>query len=91
MERIISKRLILHCERNNLIQQQQESFQAKHSTTRFRYQLHLEMESIKRLKEPTASLNFDLEKVIGSVWIDSFYNRFIHLGVSGKMLHIIDI
>ena len=40
MERIISKRLTLHCRRKNLIQQQQEGFRAKHSTTRSLYRLH---------------------------------------------------
>ena len=54
MEMIVSKRLTLHRKRNFLIQQKQEHFRPKHSTTRSIYQLHLKMESIKRLKEPSA-------------------------------------
>ena len=91
MERIITKRLTLHCKRNNLLQQQQEGFRAKHSTTRSLYRLHLDMEFIKRLKKPSALINVDLEKAFYSVWIDGLYNRLIHFGVSGKMLNIINI
>ena len=49
------------------------------------------MESIKSLKKPSALLNVDLEKAFDSVWIDGLYNRLIHLGKSGEMLHIINI
>ena len=91
MERIISKQLTLHCKRNNLLQQQQEGFRAMHSTTRSLYRLPLEMESIKRLKKPSALLNVDLEKAFDSVWIGGLYNRLIHFGVSGKMLNVINI
>ena len=80
-----------NCKRNNLIQQQQEVLRAKHSTTRSLYRLHLEMEPIKRMKEPSAVLNVDLKKAFDSVWIDGLYNRLIHLVVSGRMLHIINI
>ena len=90
MESFISKRLTLHCKRNNLIPQQQ-GFRAKHSTTRSLYRFHLEMESIKRLKEPSALLNVEVVEAFDSVWIDGLYNRLTHLGVSGKMLHIINI
>ena len=69
-EMIKTKRLTLHCKRNNLLQQQQESFRAKHRTIRSLYRLQLEMESIKRLKKPSALLNVDLEKAFDSVWID---------------------
>ena len=91
MERIITKRLTLHCKRNILLQQQQEGFRDNHSTTRSLYQLHLEMESLKRLKKPSALLNVDLEKAFDSVWIDVLYNRLIHFRVSGKTLNIINI
>ena len=77
MERIISKRLTLHCKRNNLLQQQQEGFRAKHSTSRSLYRLHFE---IKRLKKPSALLNVDLEKTFDSEWIAGLYNRLFILG-----------
>ena len=91
MESIITKQLTIHCKRNNLLQQQQEGFRAKRSTTRSFYRLHLEMESIKRLKKPSVLLNVDLEKAFDSVFVDGLYNRLIHFGVSGKMLNIINI
>ena len=49
------------------------------------------MESIKRLKKPSALLNVDLEKAFDSAWIDGICIWVIQLGVSGKMLHITDI
>ena len=91
MERIITKRLTLHCKRKNLLQQQQEGFRAKHSSTRSLYRLHLEMESFKPLKKPSVLQNVDLEEEFDSVWIDGLYNRLILFGVSGKMLNIINI
>ena len=69
-QRTIDKRLRAYFADSSLIDEEQEGFQPKHSTTRSLYRMHRLLEDVKKSKLPSALFNIDLEKGFDSIWID---------------------
>ena len=88
-QRMIDKRLRAYFADSSLIDEEQEGFQPKHSTTRSLYRMHRLLEDAKKSKLPSALFNIDLEKAFDSIWIDGLLFKLRKSGVCGKMYDIL--
>ena len=88
-ERMINRRLRTFFTSCKIIEEEQEGFREKRSTVRSLYRMQLELEDIQRDKKPAVLLNIDLEKAFDSVWIDGVLYKLQNIGITGKLLSII--
>ena len=82
---MIDKSLRAYFAESSLIDEEQEGFQTKHSTTRSLYRMHRLLEDVKKSKLRSALFNIDLEKAFDSNWIDGLLFKLRKSGVCGKM------
>ena len=88
-QRMIEKRLRAYFADSSLIDEEQEGFQPKHSTTSSLYRMHRLFEDVKKYNFPSARFNIDLEKAFDSIWIDVLFFKLRKSGVSGKKYDIL--
>ena len=88
-ERMISTRLKLYFETQNILDEEQEGFRTHQSTTRSLYRLHLVLEEAKRSKKPTALLNIDLEQAFDYIWVQGLLYKLESVNLSHRLLCII--
>ena len=88
-QRMIEKRLRAYFVDSSLIDEEQEGFQPKHSTTSSLYRMHRLFEDVKKYNFPSARFNIDLEKAFDSICIDVLFFKLRKSGVSGKKYDIL--
>ena len=88
-ERILTKRLILFCQENNVIDTAQEGFLPNRSTTRYLYKMSASVLEARRRKMSSMLLFIDFEKAFDSVSISSMIFKLNQHGISGKFLRLI--
>ena len=89
-ERILENRLRNHCIYHNIIDESQEGFREKRSTTRYLYNLVSSLHEIKRRKLCAIILFIDFEKAFDSVAIPDLIVKLHRYGVQGKILRLIN-
>ena len=88
-ERILQKRLILYCQKKNIIDPSQEGFLPRKNTTRYLYKMTAAVEEARRRRLSTMLLFLDFEKAFDSVPISALIFKLNMYGVSGPFLQII--
>ena len=67
LERVLQKRLLLYCQREDIIDEAQEGFLPKRSTTRYLYKMMASVREARRRKLSAILLFIDFEKAFDSV------------------------
>ena len=89
-ERILEKRLRKYCDLHNIIDDSQEGFRERRSTSRYLYNLVSSLHEIKRRKMCAIILFIDFEKAFDSVSIPDLIVKLHRLGIQGKILRLIN-
>ena len=88
-ERVLTKRLILFCQENSVIDSAQEGFLPNRSTTRYLFRMTASVAEARRRKMSSILLFLDFEKAFDSVSISSMIFKLNQHGISGKFLRLI--
>ena len=89
LERVLEARLRRYCNANNILDEEQEGFREKRSTSRYLYKLMLSLHEAKKKKLNSIILFIDFEKAFDSVWLPAMIVKLYRLGIKGNMLRII--
>ena len=89
LERVIENRLKEFCNSNNILDNAQEGFRSKRSTTRYLYRLTASLHEARMKKLVSMVLFIDFEKAFDSVWIPGLIVKLNRHGIKGKLLRII--
>ncbi|KAH0809408.1 hypothetical protein GEV33_013383 [Tenebrio molitor] len=79
LEKVLSARLKLSLESNNLLPSQQFGFRAQRSTINPILELHTDSTRHANLKEYTLAVFLDIERAFDKVWHDGLLQKFISL------------
>lgn len=89
MERILQNRLILYCQKKDIIDKAQEGFLPQRNTTRYLYKMAASLEEARRRKLSAILLFIDFEKAFDSVHLPSLIVKLNRYGVDGLFLRLI--
>lgn len=90
LEKILEKRLRKHCETYGILDDPQEGFCPKRSTTRYLFKLLANLEDAEKKKLISMVLLLDFQKAFYSVWIPGLISKLYNYGVTGKFLSLIN-
>ena len=88
-ERVLTKRLILFCQENNVIDSAQEGFLSNRSTSCYLFKMTASVAEARRRKMSYILLFLDFEKAFDSVSVPSMIFKLNQNGISGKFLRLI--
>ena len=89
MERVLQQRLLLYCQRNNVIDNAQEGFLPQRSTTRYLYKMSAAIAEARRKRLSVMLLFIDFEKAFDSVSTTAMIYKLNMYGISGAFLRLI--
>ena len=89
-EKIIEKRLKIHCDLESILDDEQEGFRSNRNTTRYLYKVTANLKEAQRRKLTSFLLCLDFEKAFDSVWLKGLIVKLHNLKVNGKILNLID-
>ena len=90
IEKILEKRLRKHCEFHGILDDPQEGFCPKRSTTRYLFKLLANLEEVKKKRLISLVLLIDFQKAFDSVWIPGLITKLYNYGVTGQFLSLIN-
>ena len=90
LEKIIEKRIKIHCEIEGVLDEEQEGFRSQRNTSRYLYKLIASLDECKRKKLTTFLLCIDFSKAFDSVWIKGLIVKLSWYKVQGKLLRVIN-
>ena len=90
LEKVLEKRLRKHCEMFSILDDPQEGFCPKRSTTRYLFKLLANLEETKKRKLTSMVLLLDFQKAFDSVWIPGLITKLYNYGVTGQFLSLIN-
>jgi exonuclease III len=90
LERILERRLRVHCQQYNILDTPQEGFCPKRSTVRYLFKLMTNLGEAKRKKLVSMILLIDFQKAFDSVWIPGLITKLYQYGIKGNMLKLIN-
>ena len=90
LERIIEKRIRLHCEIYCILDDEQEGFRTSRSTARYLYKLIATLKEAQQKKLTSFLLCLDFEKAFDSVWLKGLIVKLHRWGIRGNLLNLID-
>ena len=85
-EHIIEKRLLLHCNIENILDDEQEGFRSN----RYLYKLTATLKEAQRRKMTTFLLCLNFQKAFDSVWLKGLIVKLYNLSVKGIILKLIN-
>ena len=90
LEKIIENRLKVHCNLENILDDEQEGFRSQRNTSRYLYKLISSLDECKRKQLTTFLLCIDFTKAFDSVWIKGIIVKLAKFGIKGRVLHLIN-
>ena len=90
IEKILEKRLRIHCNLYGILDDPQEGFCPNRSTTRYLFKLFANLEEAKKKKLVSMVLLLDFQKAFDSVWIPGLITKLYNYGVTGQFLSLIN-
>ena len=90
MERVLQQRLIVYCQRNNVIDSAQEGFLPQRSTTRYLYKMTASIAEARRKRMSVMLLFMDFEKAFDSISSTAMIYKLSMYGISGTFLRLIN-
>ena len=90
LDSLMHGRLDCFCELKNIIDEEQEGFRPKHSTTRYLYRLMSSLKDAQKKKLNAIILCIDLQKAFDSVWIPGLIYKLRGLGIDGPIIKLIN-
>ena len=89
-EKILERRIRLHCEIEGLLDEEQEGFRSERNTSRYLYKLVAALDECKRKKLTTFLLCIDFSKAFDSIWIKGLIVKLYRYQFQGKILRVIN-
>ena len=89
LERILEKRIKLHCEVEGLLDDEQEGFRPQRNTARYLYKLVATLDECKKRKLTTFLLCVDFSKAFDSIWVKGLVVKLEKYLIQGKILRVI--
>ena len=90
LEKILERRIKLHCELEGLLDEEQEGFRPQRNTARYLYKLVATLDECKRKKLTTFLLCIDFSKAFDSVWVKGLIFKLSKYQIQGNILRIIN-
>lgn len=90
LEKILEKRLRVHCNIHDILGSPQEGFCANRSTTRYLFKLLSHLGEAKKKKLISMVLLIDFQKAFDSVWIPGLVIKLYNYGIKGKILQLLN-
>ena len=90
LERVLEKRLRLHCELEGFLDEEQEGFRQNRNTTRYLYKLIATLDECKRKKLTSFLLCIDFTKAFDSVWLKGLIVKLNGHMIQGKTLNLLN-
>ena len=90
LEKILEKRLRLHCKNHEILGNTQEGFCPNHSTTRYLFKLLGHLGQAKKKKLVSMVLLIDFQKAFDSVWIPGLVSKLYNYGIRGNILKLLN-
>ena len=88
-ERIIANRITVHCNLENILDDEQEGFRKTRNTTRYLYKLIANLKESQRKKFTSFLLCLDFEKAFDSVWLKGLVVKLHKYNINGHVLNLI--
>lgn len=85
MEKIIARRLLMHCENNNILPQQQSGFRKHRSTSDHLFRLSQQIQTGFKKGQKTLACFLDVAKAFDSVWGDGLRYSLTQLNLPPKL------
>ena len=89
MERVLSKRLLLFCQKEQIIDEAQEGFLPQRNTSRYLYKMTASIAEARRRRMTAMILFIDFEKAFDSVPTASLIVKLNRYGIDGNFLRLI--
>ena len=90
MERIIERRIRVHCKLEDILDDEQEGFRSSRNTTRYLYKLVANLKESQRKNFTSFLLCIDFEKAFDSVWLKGLIVKLYNWNIRGKILLLIN-
>ena len=90
LEKIIDQRIRLHCEINDIIDEEQEGFRPTRNTVRYLYKMIAMLDECRKRKFTTFLLCIDFSKAFDSVWVNGLIVKLNSYNIKGNVLKVID-
>ena len=90
LEKVIEKRIKIHCEIEGILDEEQEGFRSKRNTSRYLYKLIATLDECKKKKLTTFLLCIDFSKAFDSIWIKGLIVKLCRYQLQGKLLKTIN-
>ena len=88
-ERVLHQRLLLYCQRNQVIDNAQEGFLPQRSTTRYLYKMSASIAEARKKRLNVILLFCDFEKAFDSISTSAMIFKLNMLGISGDFLQLV--